>query len=305
METNLDNIAPQLVQDQNSVLAANVSRWAVGDSAYWGVTESTENMPGGLYRCAVSSTIGPYFKKQENTTDSILLLPDSYAETVVNEIKEFSSLKPEFDKRGFVYKRGILLWGPPGSGKTCTIKLLIDMVISKMDGIAIYIDNPYNATQCFQLLRKIEKDRQVIAIFEDLDELVKQFNEAEYLSLLDGESQIENIIFVATTNYPEVLDKRFKNRPSRFDTVHYIGMPNSEARAAYLKYKEPDLTEIEIKRFVAASENYSVAHLKELLILTKVFGKSLECASERISVMIEKNISSQDTPDRPNFGFMS
>jgi len=108
------------------------------------------------------------------------------------------------------------------------------------------------------MIRRIEPTRQILAIMEDLDSLVHEYGESAFLSLLDGENQINNIVFVATTNYPQKLDKRFKNRPSRFDTVKYIGMPSAQARDTYIRAKIKDVSEKDIKQYVSKSEGYSV-----------------------------------------------
>jgi len=53
------------------------------------------------------------------------------------------------------------------------------------------------------------------------------------LNLLDGVKQVDNIIYIATTNYPELLEERILNRPSRFDRRFHIGTPSAEVRKFY------------------------------------------------------------------------
>lgn len=130
--------------------------------------------------------------------------------------------------------------------------------------------------------------------------MVGRYGEEGYLSLLDGENQVENVIYVATTNYPERLDRRFVDRPSRFDTLRHIGMPTAEARRMYLRHKEADINDVELAAMVKASEGYSIAHLRELLVLVKCFGRDIKSATERLDGMREK----QPTSDR-DFGARS
>ena len=145
------------------------SRWSAHEGKYWGSSQTIDRLPPGLYRCGQSPNIGYFLDWMVNDTDTLLRLPDSQVEEVLREITEFSTLKPAFIQRGFLYKRGILLWGPPGSGKTCCLRLLIQMVIEQMGGIAIFVDHPGATSGCLQLARKIEPHRQIIAILEDLD----------------------------------------------------------------------------------------------------------------------------------------
>lgn len=188
------------------------------------------------------------------------------------------------------------------SGKTVCVHQICQLIVQEEGGVAILVDVPHAAAQCLQLLRRIEPDRPVVAIFEDLDALVQRFGENEYLALLDGEAQVDNICFISTTNYPEVLDARFVDRPSRFDTVKYIGMPSREAREVFLQAKAPALVNGQLEAYVEASEGFSLAHLKELVVLTQCFEYPLAEAAARLKKMQMKP-SSERAPHRSNAGF--
>lgn len=64
-------------------------------------------------------------------------------------------------------------------------------------------------------------------------------------------------------------------------------MPTAAARRHYLAHKEPDLTAEELDAWVAISDNFSIAHLRELIILVKCFGASLEEAASRLRAMLD------------------
>jgi AAA+ superfamily predicted ATPase len=256
-----------------------------------------------MYTGGHSDAAGFYLTKVENATDGLIHLPDSASESVLREIEEFADLKPEFIARKMIYKRGIFLWGPPGSGKTSTLAQLVDIVINKMQGIAFVVGHPHYAAECLKLIRKIEPHRQIVALLEDMDALVQTYGEANYLSILDGENQVDNIIFVATTNYPERMDRRFIDRPSRFDSVIKVGMPTSAARAIYLKAKEPGLTAEEVEKYVNLSEGFSIAHLREFIILTRVFRRDVDWAAQKLRAMMTESPSSSESEG--DFGFTS
>jgi len=278
-------------------------RWSSDDSRFWGCKETYDVIPAGLYKAETSNAIGYYLEKQIIDTDTLMILPDTESESVLNEIYKFWELKPEFDKRGFIHKRGILLYGDPGSGKTCTIQLLLERVIEKGD-IAIFGDNPRILAGCLQMVRRIEPDRQIVVLLEDFDDLVSNYGESEYLALLDGECQVSNIVFVATTNYIELLDKRFTDRPSRFDKIVMIPFPNAKSRRLYLKTKEPSLEDDELDKWVKLSQGFSIAHLKEMIIANRCLGQEIEEVVARLGKMSERKFNSEDAREkRTKIGF--
>lgn len=272
---------------------------------FWGTPKSHKRLPVGIYRMTVLPNIGPAFMVQQNDTDTLVPLPDSESAKIVEEIRQFKTLKDTFRAHGFLYKRGILLWGPPGSGKTCTLQVVMKMLMEEHDSIAVLVDHPKIAIECLQALRRIEPQRQIVAVMEDIDALVDRYGESEYLALLDGESQVDNIVFVATTNYPERLDRRFVDRPSRFDTIRFIGMPTGPARATYLCAKVKGLTQEQIRDYIAVSDGYSIAHMRELIILTQCFGVPLKDAAKRLDGIRFDKPSSEREPGRPRLGFVS
>jgi SpoVK/Ycf46/Vps4 family AAA+-type ATPase len=113
---------------------------------------------------------------------------------------------------------------------------------------------------------------------EDLDALTGEdkYVTSKLLNILDGIKQIEGVVYLASTNYPDKLEERVSNRPSRFDRRYRIEPPDSTIREAYIRFKlsKEDLKNINIQEWVKASEGFSIAHLKELIISTLVLGNS-------------------------------
>ena len=280
-------------------------RWAANDQMFWACSATYDNLPAGLYKPKHSQNIGYYLEKQIVDTDDLLTLPDTASEAVLAEIEKFWTLKDEFTARGFIHKRGILMWGDPGSGKTATIQLMVKSIIEE-GGLAIFAGQPNITTSCLQMVRRIEPNRKLIVIMEDFESLIREFGDSEFLAMLDGESQVGDVVFVATTNYPERLDKRFIDRPSRFDTIKKIGMPSPEARAFYLQHKEPTLEGEELEKWVKLSKNMSIAHLKEMIISNKCYGINIEKVVKRLNFMKKRDISSDNAiDDKQGFGFNS
>ncbi len=203
-------------------------QWACSpdQTLYWASTPVADKLLPGLYKCVFSQETGYSLKRLLVSTDDLIALDDDAATTKVRtEIGKFWASEAKYQEMGLLHKRGIIMYGDPGSGKTATIQQLISF-LTKDGGISIYADDPNTLTGCLQLLRRIEPTRRVIVILEDFETLTERSQrENEWLSVLDGEAQINNVVFLATTNYVEKLDKRFTDRPSRFDTVMKVPMP--------------------------------------------------------------------------------
>lgn len=290
------------VQEHFNKLAgelADVPAWQHSGGCYWSANELRKTLPAGMYRATERPNVGIVLKEMTVDTDELMELPDSPSQAVLEEVKRFWKLKAEFAARGFIHKRGVMLWGPPGSGKTATVNQLISLVVRQYQGIGFFVDHALTAQHCLRMVRSIEPDRPIVGLIEDLDALVAADREAEnaYLALLDGEAQVSNIVFVATTNYPERLDRRFTDRPSRFDLIKQIGMPSAASRRVYLRTKEPSLTDSELNTWVERTEGLSIAHLRELIILARCYGKSLDEALARLFSMRNELPNSERADD--------
>jgi hypothetical protein len=285
-------------------IVAGAKCWAMNGGAYFPVHEVVKELEPGAYRC-LQSNQGPYLAKMPIEIDSLFSLPDSAVETLLTEFKKFWTLRENFSKRGFTFKRGLLMWGPPGSGKTSAIWQMTQELVRLHRGVVIFIENPSLATSCISMLRRIEPDRPMITVMEDLDALVSQHGDHGFLALLDGETQISNVCHIATTNYPEYLDRRFVDRPSRFDTIIRVDMPTTEARRVYFKAKEPSLKTDELERWVKRTEDYSIAHLREVIIAIKCFDQSEDSVFDRLDEMRQAKIESDGLGgQRNNVGFL-
>ena len=296
----------QTIEEIHTKMQQNAKMWSVSGDAYFPCDYTTEQLPPGYYTVEKCQTRGVYFNKNPMNLDDLIVLPDSSSEMILNHIKYFWTREKKFRELGFLWKRGILLHGPAGGGKTSTLQLLSKMIID-LGGLSIYLKVPHLTAKGLEILRRIEPTRPIIVLIEDIDAVIKTFGESEILAVLDGELQIDNVVFIATTNYPEELDKRLKNRPSRFDLVQKIGMPSAEARQIYLTAKNPRLAkpgnEKELFYWVEKSKGFSVAHLKEMILAVEALDEDLEHVISRLKHMIAHSPKSSDN-DGNKVGFI-
>src|SRR5271168_4630514 len=214
-----------------------------------------------------------YYNKTKILTDKLIELDDSAAERVIDGIEVFWESKDKFDSFGILFKRGILMWGPAGSGKTATVNMLMNDLV-KRGGMVVIVQSPPTAIQGLHELRRIEPERPIIVVLEDIEEMIDNYGEHGLLGLLDGEHQVSNVVVLATTNYPERLGERIINRPSRFDEVILVDMPSAKGRFRYLKHVLKDtVPDEELQTWVTATDKLSIAHLRELIVATQCLGR--------------------------------
>ncbi len=296
---------PTAENDMNETdLIESQIQWSVSadGNAFWGSGKVQGTVPAGLYRTEHHDQIGLVLVKQIISTDALIELKESTSIQIVHDIQQFWNSKAAFNKRGLLHKRGIMLMGDPGSGKTSTIQLIIQHMI-KNNGIVLYPDphNPDVVAGCMQMIRRLEKDRPILLILEDFETIVTNpHSENIWLAILDGEQQVDNIVFLATTNYISKIDKRFIDRPSRFDLLIQIDMPSTAMRKQYISTKEPEMEKDELNLWVKQTKDLSIAHLKELIISVKCFGHTFEDTLARMRKMRDRNYTEEDFIDKPN-----
>src|SRR3954467_7985641 len=219
-------------------------------------------LPPGFYDLtSVNGTI--IWLPVKARTDMLLQFPDSAVDEVVAEIETFWAKEKAFIEHGLPYKRGILLWGPPGSGKSSTLQLLSRQVVTN-GGVVIMFGKADLFISSLRQLRDIQPDIPVVVLMEDLDAILERQNESTILNLLDGVESVHKCVFIATTNYPQNLGGRIINRPSRFDRRIKIPHPSDASRRMYLDTLLLEHDKVDVDRMVKDSAGMSLAHLKEL-----------------------------------------
>lgn len=282
----------------------NHTMWAVAGDQYFPCETTAKTLPPGQYLTAMSQQ-GIYFQKKSVNLDSLLTLPDSGMQRVLSSMEYFWEREAAFREHGFLWKRGIMIYGPPGGGKTSLLQQLSQRIIDR-GGIALYSTAPALDAEGLRVLRKIEPTRPIVMMIEDIDAVTERHGESDLLAMLDGELQVDNIVFIATTNYPGRLDKRLVNRPSRFDEVIRIGMPSSEARLTYLLAKNPRLKNEpeKAKLWVDSTDGLSLAHLRELIVSVECLGNDPEVTMKRLKTMNSVKLPMDaEEAEKRTFGF--
>lgn len=214
------------------------------------------------------------FQKIETRTDALYMFKGSAMNGILEEIKRFWTLRDNFQKLGLLHNRGILMYGPPGTGKTCLIKQVSEQMIKQGD-IMIHARNLGPVLGALPVLREVEPDRKLVVVFEDMDEYIG-YDERNMLQLLDGDSSVDNVLFLGTTNYIEKFPARLL-RPGRFDKKVQVSYPPYEGRLVYLRHKLKGIEEDEkIQEIARKTRGFSFGHLREFVISAYAFENDID-----------------------------
>tara|TARA_Y100000741_G_scaffold32207_1_gene22821 strand:+ start:129 stop:1391 length:1263 start_codon:yes stop_codon:yes gene_type:complete len=204
----------------------------------------------------------------------------------IRDAIELSLEKPEsFEKFGIQPPKGVLLTGPPGTGKTMLAKAVASHTNATFLGLVgselaqKYIgEGGRMVRELFSLARK--KSPCIIFIDEidaigskRLDSSTSGDREVQrtlmqLLAELDGFDALENVKVIAATNRPELLDKALL-RPGRFDRIVEIPLPNIEGREAIFNVharKMPLDKGVDFSKLSILTEGYSGAEIKAITI---------------------------------------
>lgn len=254
----------------------------VGSCFLYSSSLNQNTLPPGVYRTAVvrEANFAPGFEPIEADNDRPLEI-DSSVKNLLAEVKDFLGKRQMFQDMGFSHKRGYLMHGPPGCGKSSTLRLLEEEFIDTFSGVVlVWRPEDGSVSTYYDLIRKHEPDRAIMLVVEDIDSCLRQFEE-DLLEFLDGQRGLQNFVLVATTNNLNVIPSRIKDRPSRIDRLVEIGKPTPEARAIYLE--NIGLNKVQVGQILAVTDNTTVAQLKEVVVGHLLLGGKLEEVVKRVT----------------------
>jgi hypothetical protein len=243
------------------------TNWLKDGNSYQPVGDVSveEELLRSAYRVRIDPYRGLFFDRVKPKTAELYKFKSGPMEEVLSEIDKFWDLKEDYKKLGLLYCRGVLLYGPPGSGKTSIVNQVVDMITKRGD-IVVYSNDVHAVREGLKSLRSVEPDRKLVVILEDADEQIR-YNEQSFLHLLDGQDSQDGVLFLASTNYIERFPARLL-RSGRFDKKIEVPQPPYEGRLAYLKNKlipHKMETEARCEKLAEDTDGFSFGDMLELV----------------------------------------
>ena len=200
---------------------------------------------------------------------------------VMREIVELPLRHPElFSRLGVEPHSGILLYGPPGCGKT----LLAKVLASESEANMFSINGPeimnkyYGETEARlrDIFKEAKENSPSIIFIDEIDAIAPKREEAygdvekrvvaQLLALMDGLTERGNVIVLGATNRPDSVDPALR-RPGRFDREMEISVPNGDGRLEVLQIHTrgmPIADDVELKTLASELHGYTGADMKSL-----------------------------------------
>jgi len=207
-----------------------------------------------------------------------LVLDDSVTQLLRRDFELFFERESWFRRNRLPFRRGYLLYGPPGNGKTSVVRLMA--LHPLIEAHTMDFNEETNNQDLYQLFDDAQRSAPALVILEDLDRVFPRETvrhrecKASFhalLNCLDGVGTQDGIIVVATANDPTALDPALLRRPGRFDRVVAFRAPNAQLRRQFYFRLNPALGNAALDPAVAETEGFSFAQLRESYILAGQF----------------------------------
>ncbi|KAI0128309.1 P-loop containing nucleoside triphosphate hydrolase protein [Xylariales sp. AK1849] len=225
-----------------------------------------------------------YWQKSKELYDSIrnatwdsVILDEEMKKSIVEDHLSFFNSRDTYEQLKVPWKRGIIYYGPPGNGKTISIKAMMHTLYSRKPAVpTLYVRSlssgpEYSIKQVFGKAREFAP---CYLVFEDLDSIVSDNVRSYFLNEVDGLKSNDGVFMVGSTNHLDRLDPGISKRPSRFDRKYFFPDPNLDERIAYCHFWQQKLADNQdidfpdelCKAIAEITDKFSFAYMQEAFV---------------------------------------
>lgn len=240
----------------------------------------TSKLDPQTYIVGYERDTGFYCQKAIIKHDELFVFSNSLTQKLTSEIDLFWSKAESFAEKKLLHKRGVFIEGVSGTGKTSLITQLTEKIIQN-GGVVFIVQNFKNLSDYVEFMvgafRKIQPDTPVVTIIEDIDKY--EAVESELLDFLDGKTNINHHVIIATSNNTAQIPDTIL-RPSRFDMKIILPLPDETTRLEYFQFK--NVQDARLLDLVKLSDGCSLAELKEIYICIYLLDYTIEDAVTKV-----------------------
>jgi len=227
------------------------------------------------------------FSSIEPVSDEDIVLTDEHLQVLQRNVIDLHTRREILEANGISARRGVLLHGPPGTGKTFACRYLCN----KLEGVTrIFVSGSslLSINSVFSFARLLQP---TVLFLEDVDLLfasreINLYSTAlgDMLDQMDGLRSHENISVVLTTNAIDRLEAAIKDRPGRISQCVFMDAPAAEQRRLFIQHQlaRYNPNAIDLDQLVLDSEGATQAFLKEWV------RRAVQIACERLNDPTQK-----------------
>lgn len=231
---------------------------------------------------------------------------NSGLESVDRSIRSFLTNRELYERNNLGFRRSILLFGDPGTGKSRYIDHISKQLIEENDAVVIRLDSRREISTTIEkgliTLEAYLGDRLKVFIIEELAQISSRMDITELLNFLDNAILRHNVLFLMTTNTPERIPIPLIDRPSRIDVLEKVSANNRDG------FIEAWYTHITGKVLPESAKNepwydarLAPAYLKELFLISMLNEQTPEQAWKELSKRKHMVAANFDERDQSSF----
>lgn len=212
------------------------------------------------------------FQTIPRTLRDDVVLPEGLLERIERHTVSFSEHADALRASGRSLKRGVLLFGLPGTGKTLTLMYLM----GRMPGRTVILMTGRGLGLIETVAKMARQLAPAMIVMEDVDLVAEERTMPgfrggpvlfELLNEMDGLRDDQDVIFVLTTNRADILEPALAARPGRIDLAVELPLPDADGRRRLIELyaRGLQLAEVDVEALVTRTAGASPAYMKELL----------------------------------------